>query len=79
LTFVPIRFVHPLRVKHLRSLNIALMAAWAALALLAIIQNLVPGPYVTLPLMRHRRLFFFLPVFYADRINRSARCHDPFF
>jgi phosphatidylcholine synthase len=47
LTFAPIRFVHPLRVRHLRALNIALLAAWAVLALLAVIANLAPGPYVT--------------------------------
>lgn len=46
LTFVPIRFVHPLRVRHLRWLNIALMVVWAALALIAILANLEPGPYV---------------------------------
>ena len=50
LTFVPIRFVHPLRVRHLRLLNIALLAAMGALALLAVIQNLEPGPIVTIPL-----------------------------
>ena len=42
LTFVPVRFVHPLRVKHLRVLNIALLALWAVLALMAIIDNLEP-------------------------------------
>lgn len=47
LTFVPVRFVHPLRVRHLRWLNIALMAVWAALALVAVLANLSPGPYVT--------------------------------
>jgi phosphatidylcholine synthase len=50
LTFVPVRFVHPLRVRHFRVLNLALMVAWAALALLAVMQNLEPGPYVTWPL-----------------------------
>jgi phosphatidylcholine synthase len=50
LTFVPMRFVHPLRVKRLRPLNIGLMALWGALALFAVVQNLEPGPYVTLPL-----------------------------
>ena len=50
LTFAPIRFVHPLRVRQLRLLNIALLALWAALALLAVIQNLAPGPFVTIPL-----------------------------
>lgn len=47
LTFVPIRFVHPLRVKHLRWLNIALMALWAVLAFMALLADLEPGRYVT--------------------------------
>jgi phosphatidylcholine synthase len=42
LTFVPVRFVHPLRVKHLRPLNVALLALWAVLALMAVIDNLQP-------------------------------------
>jgi len=46
LTFVPVRFVHPLRVRHLRWLNIALMAIWAALGLMTLLANLEPGPYV---------------------------------
>ena len=50
LTFAPIRFVHPLRVRQLRLLNIALLALWGALALLAVIQNLEPGPTVTIAL-----------------------------
>jgi len=50
LTFVPIRFVHPLRVKRLRILNIALIAAWGVLALIPLAKNLAPGPYVTIPL-----------------------------
>jgi phosphatidylcholine synthase len=50
LTFVPIRFVHPLRVRHLRLFNMALLPLWGALALLAVIQNLAPGPTVTISL-----------------------------
>jgi phosphatidylcholine synthase len=50
LTFAPIRFVHPLRVRNLRLFNIALLPVWGALALLAVIQNLEPGPTVTIPL-----------------------------
>jgi phosphatidylcholine synthase len=46
LTFVPLRFVHPLRVKRLRVLNIALLGAWCALAFIAVIQNLEPDLYV---------------------------------
>jgi phosphatidylcholine synthase len=50
LTFAPIRFVHPLRVKHLRVLNTALLAVWAGFAFLAVIRDLAPGPVVTWPL-----------------------------
>jgi hypothetical protein len=32
-------------------LNVALMAIWALLALLAVITNLQPGPYVVWPLV----------------------------
>ena len=39
-----------LRVAHLRGLNIALLAAWAVLATLAVINNFDPGPYVVWPL-----------------------------
>jgi phosphatidylcholine synthase len=46
LTFVPISFVHPLRVRRLRWLNIALLAAWGALALVTLAYDLAPGPYV---------------------------------
>lgn len=46
LTFAPLRFVHPLRVRHLRRVNIALMALWAALASVAVATDLTPGPYV---------------------------------
>jgi phosphatidylcholine synthase len=42
LTFVPLPFVHPLRVKYLRPLNVSLMAIWAVLALMAVMDNLKP-------------------------------------
>jgi len=58
LSFAPIKFLHPLRVKRLRVLNIALLAAWAALAFLAVISDLAPGPYVTWPLAAIAIYFF---------------------
>jgi len=58
LTFAPIRFVHPLRVKHFRRFNIALMALWSMLAIVAIIQNLDPYPSVSLPLAAIAVYFF---------------------
>ncbi len=47
LTFLPFRFVHPVRVKRLRPVNLVLLAAWAVLALIALARNLSPGPVVT--------------------------------
>ncbi len=50
LSFAPIKFLHPLRVQHWRTFNIALLALWAVLAFVAVVQNLSPGLYVTVPL-----------------------------
>jgi phosphatidylcholine synthase len=42
LTFVPIEFVHPLRLRRWRGLTVSLMGAWALLAALAVAHNLSP-------------------------------------
>ncbi len=47
LTFVPFRFVHPLRVRRLHTLNVALVIVYAVLAALALVYGLKPGPVVT--------------------------------
>ena len=47
LTFVPFKFVHPFRVIRLRGVNIAAMLAWSGLALVAVLTDLDPGPWVT--------------------------------
>jgi len=47
LTFVPFRFVHPFRVARLRRVSIAMVALWSVLALVAVWQNLDPGPWIT--------------------------------
>jgi phosphatidylcholine synthase len=46
LTFVPFKFLHPMRVKRLRGLNVAALIAWSLLALVAVLRNLEPGPWV---------------------------------
>lgn len=58
LSFVPLKFVHPLRVRHLRLLNIALLALWAVLAFIALVLRLEPGPLVTVPLVLIALYFF---------------------
>jgi len=47
LSFAPIKFLHPLRVRHWRLFNVALLAVWALLAFIAVVQDLAPGIYVT--------------------------------
>jgi len=50
LTFVPFRFVHPVRVRRWRNLNLALLVVWCLLALLTLVRELDPGPWVSLGL-----------------------------
>lgn len=50
LTFVPIPFVHPFRVRRGRWLTAALLAIGAALAILALVQDLAPATWVTVSL-----------------------------
>ena len=67
LTFAPIRFLHPLRVVHLRALHIALVIVWALLAIAALAANLQPGLAVTIPLAAIA-IYFFL----AALLHRPA-------
>ena len=46
LTFLPVEFVHPVRVVRLRPLTLAVTLLWAVLSVLALIANLQPGPVV---------------------------------
>ncbi len=47
LHFVPIKFVHPVRVRRLRWLNTVMLLLWSALALVALLQGLAPPFWVT--------------------------------
>ena len=58
LSFAPIKFLHPVRVKHWRKINVSLMALWAALAFVAIVEDLSPSLYVTVPLSLIALYFF---------------------
>lgn len=63
LSFIPIRFLHPLRVKHWRWLNVALLAVWALLAIVTLVAGLQPGPAVTIPLCAIALYFFVAGLF----------------
>jgi len=47
LTFVPIPFLHPFRVRRLRVVNALLIVAWSGLAVVALVRDMSPGPWVT--------------------------------
>jgi phosphatidylcholine synthase len=46
LTFMPLRVLHPLRVPHLRVVNLLALAVWCALGIYAVMTALDPGPIV---------------------------------
>ena len=72
LTFLPVEFVHPMRVKRFRPLTFAMSVAWGILALLALIANLNPGP-VVLTLFSIVNLYFaFIGVFLQVTRNRAT-------
>lgn len=58
LSFIPVKFLHPFRVKHWRPFNVALLVVWAVLAFLAVGAGLAPGPYITIPLCLIAIYFF---------------------
>jgi phosphatidylcholine synthase len=63
LTFVPFRFIHPVRVRRWRNLNLALLGMWSLLALLALWRDLDPGPWVALGLSVIGLYFFAFGLF----------------
>jgi phosphatidylcholine synthase len=46
LTFLPVEFVHPMRVKRLRPLTVVMAVAWGLTAFAALLENLNPDPVV---------------------------------
>lgn len=47
LTFTPLPFVHPFRVKQLRLVSILMLIVWSIVALLVLIRDLQPQPWMT--------------------------------
>ena len=51
LTFAPIRFVHPLRVRRGRVFNVMMLALWTVLAFMTVITGLRPAPWLAAGLL----------------------------
>ena len=58
LTFAPFRFIHPTRVRRWRNLNVALVVVWSLLALVAVLRDLAPDPWITTGLCAIGAYFF---------------------
>jgi phosphatidylcholine synthase len=71
LTFAPFKFVHPVRVARLRTINVAALVLWTACALIALWRDLDPGPWVAGALVVLALYFFALGL--TDRWNADDR------
>jgi phosphatidylcholine synthase len=64
---VPIRFVHPFRVRRLRTVTVALLTLWAALAVAAVRQGLAPEAWVTMGLCAVALYFLVIGIMPVNR------------
>jgi phosphatidylcholine synthase len=73
LTFVPFRFVHPMRVERLRALTLVLLAAGSVLAAFALTQDLHPDLWVTAALCAIACYMFLIGTFNAAIKSSAGR------
>ncbi len=71
LTFVPFKFLHPFRVKWLRTVTLAALALWCILALIALVYHLEPAPWVAYGLVIVA--LYFIAVGLADQWMTNDR------
>jgi phosphatidylcholine synthase len=64
---VPVRFVHPFRVRRLRAVTVALLTLWAVLAIAAVRQGLAPETWVTVGLCAVALYFLVIGVMPINR------------
>jgi phosphatidylcholine synthase len=50
LTFIPVKFAHPLRVRRLRKITLSVTVVWAALAIATLVMEMQPGPFIRIGL-----------------------------
>jgi phosphatidylcholine synthase len=74
LTFVPFKFLHPMRVVRLRTVNIIALTTWSALALIAVLRGLEPASWVVVGLVVIG--LYFLAVGLSDQTGKHDRAAD---
>jgi len=70
LTFVPFRFLHPIRVMRWRAVNLSILALWAVLAAYALRMRLDPAPWAVWGLLLCSGYIFFVGL--TDRRTSKA-------
>lgn len=50
LTFLPVHFIHPIRIPHMRAVTLAALVLWAVFAVIAVANNLAPDPWIVVAL-----------------------------
>lgn len=50
LTFLPVHFIHPIRILHMRAVTWAALVLWAGFAISAVADNLAPHPFIVVAL-----------------------------
>ncbi len=51
LTFLPVHFIHPIRILHMRAFTFAALILWAVFAIFAVADDLAPGPWIVVALL----------------------------
>jgi len=69
-TFLPVMFVHPMRVKRLRVFNIVLCVLWSALVIFALVRDFTPPLWATYTLAAIA--FYFLIAGLSRLISRTS-------
>jgi phosphatidylcholine synthase len=70
LTFMPLKFLHPVRVRRHRVLNMAVLLAWCILAVIAVLSQLAPATWVNAGLLM--TAVYFIGVGTLDRLRPPA-------
>jgi phosphatidylcholine synthase len=70
LTFVPLRFLHPVRVVRHRVLNLMVLGLWSLLAIISVVSQLAPATWIKIGLLCAAA--YFCGVGFLDRAQYGA-------